>query len=228
MKKHLITLALAFLASAAALRADTSYLLIQGPFGAGGAEATFKWQVNYQAGVLQTGQDLLDAVFGSPSLSGTYMDGFGFTYQNWVAGNGVKGADYIDFNNSSFSAPFVVSFTLNSTSVAQTADYNTGWIYYLAGGGSNLGNGYDNDGAWTFGQDGTLSRSLVNGSFDAFVYGATSFGDPVTFVDGANNAPTAPNFVGVTVINVVPEPASAALMVFCGGGMLALLKRRRA
>ena len=59
MKKKTITLAVALFAAVAGLRADTSHLLIQGPFGAGGTEATFKWQVNYGAGVLLNGQDLL-------------------------------------------------------------------------------------------------------------------------------------------------------------------------
>ena len=67
MKKKTITLAVALFAAAAGLRADTSYLLIQGPFGAGSTEATFKWQVNYGAGLLVNGQGLLNTVFGTPA-----------------------------------------------------------------------------------------------------------------------------------------------------------------
>lgn len=231
MNKYLIAFAVGIFASLAHLRADTSYLLIQGPFGAGGAEETFKWQVNYNAGVLETGQDLLSAVFGQPSLSGTYTDGFGQTYNHWVAGNSTQGAEFIDFGTDSrtLTSPFVVSFSLNSISVAQTIDYNFGWIYYVAGGGSNEGQGYDNNGTWSFSEDGSATRTLVNGSFDAWVFGFTNpFGDPVTFVDGANNTPlTTPSFANATVINVVPEPSGIGLL-WAGAGMLGFCRRPQA
>ncbi|MEI9898521.1 MAG: PEP-CTERM sorting domain-containing protein [Chthoniobacter sp.] len=185
------------------------------------------------AGVLQTGQDLLSAVFGQPSLSGTYTDGFGITYNNWVAGNSTQGAEFIDFNTDpktadTLTTPFIVSFSLNSISVSQTIDYNFGWVYYVAGGGSNEGQGYDNHGTWIFSEDGSASRTLVNGSFDAWVFGFTNpFGDPVTFVDGAGNTPVStPNFANATVINVVPEPSGIGLLL-AGAGMLSWCRRPR-
>jgi len=220
LKKHLFSLALLVLASLARVQADTSYLLIQGPFGSGGAEQTFKWQVNYRTGQLTTGLDLLSAVFGSPSHSGSFNDDFGGTYDQWVAGNGTQGMSLIDFNNNNLSAPFTISFTLASKTVVMPPDYSLTWSYYVAGGGSNLGNGYDNAGNWTFSQDGSLARTLVDGSFDSWV-----FGDFTAAIDGAGNTPTTSNFSGATVINV-PEPTGAAMLVFGAGG-LALFRRRR-
>jgi len=221
MKKQIITLAVAFFAALTCLRADTSYLLIQGAFGPGGTEETFKWAVTYPTGYAISGQDLLTAVFGPATLNGTYSDDFGGTFPYYTAGNGTQGASYIDFAGG-FGAPFLASVTLNSTTVAQDTSYNSTWSYYVAGGGSNLGNGYDNSGAWTFSQDGSLVRTPVDGSFDAWVFGP--FG--VT-VDGEGNTPTAENFAGATALSI-PEPGSTTLLLVGAGGLLAYFKKRRA
>jgi len=221
MKKHLLTFAIALLASLVRLQADTSYLLIQGPFGSGGAEQSFKWQVNYPTGQLENGLDLLKAVFGSPTLTGSFSDAFNGTYDLWTAGNPTQGMGLIDFNNNNLTAPFAVSFTVASTTVTMPTDYSLGWHYYVAGGGANLGNGYDNNGDWIFSQDGALTRSLADGSFDSWV-----FGDFSATVAGAANTPTTPDFSSATVINV-PEPAGAGLLIF-GGAVLGWRRRRRA
>jgi hypothetical protein len=240
MKKTIIALAVAYMATLTGLRADTSYLLIQGPFGAGGGTDTFEWQVNYQAGALLTGQALLNSIFGQPALNGTYSDGFGGTYNYYAAGNGTQGAGYIDFgsNPGQLTEPFLTSVTLNSTTVAQDPSYSPGWNYYVAGGGPDNGAGYS-DGAWTYSNDGEMGRTLANGSFDAWVFGATY---PAATIDdgtvgGINddgsastgvNAPTVADFAGATVIEVVPEPGSAALLIVGAAGLFKLYPRRRA
>ena len=205
-------------AATASLRADTSYLLIQGAFGPGNTEETFKWAITYPTGYAISGQDLLTAVFGSMSLNGTYSDDFGGTYPYLTAGNDTTGAGYIEF----FGSPFLASVTLNSITVAQDTSYNSIWNYYVAGGGSNLGNGYDNSGAWTYSQDGSLARTLVDGSFDAWVFGG--FG---TTVDGEVNNPTTENFAGATALSI-PEPGSTTLLLVGAGGLLVYFKKRRA
>jgi hypothetical protein len=228
MKKKIITLASALFVTFTGLRADTSYLLIQGPFGAGGTLETFQWQVNYQIGALAwTGQDLLTAVFGTPTLNGTYA--FDSTLNYYKAGNSTQGVGYIDFGSQTTSppstpvSPFVVSFTLGSNTVAQDPSYSPGFNYYVAGGGS--AQTYPNAGAWTYSGDGLTTRTLANGSYDAWVYGNTY---PAATVAGAGNAPTTADFAGATVINVVPEPTGAALLLLGAGGLCAFSKRRRA
>jgi hypothetical protein len=227
MKKYSITMAAALFVAVVGLRADTSYLLIQGPFGLSGSESTFKWQVNYQAGMLVAGQDLLNAVFGTPSLNGTYTDGFSFVYDYYKVGNSTQGAGYIDFDHApnQLTSPFLVSLTLGSTTVAQDPSYSPGFSYYVAGGGG--AQAYPNGGLWTSSQDGTSTRTLVNGSYDGWVFGSTIY-QAEAQINGTANTPTTLNFAGATVINVVPEPASAALLLLGAGGLLTVSKRRRA
>jgi hypothetical protein len=220
--KKLSVIVAALFAAVAGLRADTSYLLIQGPFGSGGAEATFKWQVIYPNGVLQYGRDLLSAVFGPPTLSGTYTDAFSGTYEYYTAGNATTGVGYIDFGTTpgQLDTPLVISYTLGGVAVAMDSDYSPGYNYYVAGGSG--AQNYPNSGAWTFSQDGTSTRTLADGSYDGWVYGNTF---PEAPINGAGNTPTTANFAGATVV-VVPEPASAALLLLGMGGLLALKRRR--
>lgn len=226
MKKLHIIIAAAFFAALTGAYADTSYLLIQGPFGLGGTGETFKWQVNYPTGYLLSGLDLLSALFGSPSLDGTYTDGFGGTYNHYAAGTTTQGAGYIDFgtNPNQLTAPFMISVTLASTTVLQDPSYSPGWNYYVAGGGSNNRSGYANNGAWTYSNDGEMARTLADGSFDGWVFGST-FPPATIQVQGGANTPTLQDFVGATVLNV-PEPGSVALLLIGAGGMLVLGKRR--
>ncbi|MEQ1850889.1 MAG: PEP-CTERM sorting domain-containing protein [Chthoniobacteraceae bacterium] len=224
MKMKTIISIVALFAAVAGLRADTSYLLIQGPFGMSGSEVTFKWKVNYDAGVLLTGQQLLNAVFGTPAASGTYTDGFAGVYDLYRAGNPTLGAGYIDFDTTpgSLGLPFLVSLTLGGITVEQDPSYSPGFNYYVAGGGG--GQVYPNMGAWTFSIDGSAARTLSNGSFDAWVFGSTF---PSAMVNGAGNTPAVPNFSGATEITAVPEPAGVLLVLFGAGGLFALPRRRR-
>jgi len=207
-------LAILFLAGHTMVRADTSYLLIQGPFGSGGAEETFQWRVNYQAGLLVDGEDLLTAVFGPTALDGSYMDEYGGTYPYLTASSGGQAMGAIDF----YGSPFVISFTLNSTTVAQDPSYSPGWNYYVAGGGDNGGAGYASDGTWDYSNDGLDSRTLADGSFDAWVFGST---DNLPMIDGQANAPTAADFASATVVNIVPEPSTTGLLVLAAVGIVA-------
>jgi hypothetical protein len=231
-----------------AVSGTTSYLLVQGPFGASNAEETFKWEVNYQAGDLQTGQNLLNVVFGVPIFSGSdYTDLYGDTYPYWTSGNSTQGAGYIYYPQ--FGQFLLASITLDSVTVLQDPSYSPGWNYYVAGGGSNYGDGYANNGSWTYSADGLGSRSLTPpdaasdgssqpGSFDGWVFGDTDYGATSTIdngtVGGTNddgsassgiNAPFVANFADATLIDV-PEPGSAVLLILGAGGMLLLCKRQ--
>lgn len=227
MKKQLFALATAFFAILVNLRADTSYLLIQGPFGPDDAEETFKWQVNYPAGDLQDGQDLLNAVFGTPSFNGSYYtDLYGNSYQFRTAGSSAQADGFVYYPQ--YGGLYLASITLDSTTLLQDPSYSPGWNYYVAGGGSNYGAGYAN-GTWTYSNDGLASRSLTfpdnnSDSFDAWVFGSTD--DPPA-VAGDDNDPTAADFAGATVINVVPEPSGIVLAALGIAGLLARHWKRR-
>jgi len=232
MKRLLITLAAAFCVASTGLSAEnTSYLLIQGPFGSSGAEETFEWQVEYPAGTLQTGQDLLNAVFGTPTLSGTYTNAFSETFNEYSAGNSSTGVSYIDYGTSpnTLTEPFAISFSLDSEMVEQDTAYNNGWNYYVAGGGGgnggdNLGGPYANNGSWIYANDGSYSRNLANGSFDAWAFG--SFNNPPG-IAGSNYAPTVPDFSGAIIL-LIPEPGGALLLILGASGLLILKRWRHA
>jgi len=216
----LAALVCAFFVPLAGLRADTSYLLIQGGFGAGGATETYKWQVDYPTGALQSGLDLLSTVFGTPSPAGTYTNAFGEIYPYWVAGNSTLGAAYIDYGTdpSQLTEPFLVSVTVDSVTLTQATDYSPGWVYYVGNGA----------GAWTVATVGVETRELSNGSYDGWVFGATNpYGSPVTFVTGSTNTPTTANFSNAMIVDLTPEPTSAVMLVLGTGGLLGLSRRRR-
>lgn len=219
MKKILLLLAALLLAAGSVSRADTSYLTIQGPFGDGGAIETYKWKVLYEPGSLLYSIDLLNAVLGQAIDTGTtYTDGFSSVYDLYRAGNATQGASYIDFSGAGTSL-FTLSFTINSKTVAMDPTYDPGWNFYAAGGA------YAN-GTWTYSADGLGTRALADGSFDGWVFGATFPEAPITDTAAAgDNNPAAGNFASATVVNTVPEPGSASLLVLGGIGLL--LRRRR-
>lgn len=220
--KKLLTLIVAALALAHTAFAvvDTSYLLIQGPFGISGSTKNFEWQVIYNHGSLNTSFDLVSAVFGTPVNTGQqFDDGVGGSYPIFSAGNNVLGASFIDFGGNSL---FAISFTFDGVKVEQGDAYSTTWSLYAAGGGGP--NGVDDtgprtdypSGAWNYSNDGVQFRTLADGSFDGWVIGP--FGTTIT-----DPNPLASNFTTAQVINLVPEPSTALLLVF--GGLI--LRRRR-
>lgn len=219
MKKLLFLLATSLCLTRFAM-ADTSYLLLQGPFGDGGSLQTFQWQVNYTHGTLTTGEDLLNVVFGVPVDAGTLYQS---TYEIFSAGNNVQGAHYIDFGTGG-SSLFTISYTMGGTTVEQSAAWDPSWNYSVAGGaGGNHGGNYDS-GSWIYSDDGISTRTLSDGSFDAWSFGENFPAAPI--VNGTTTyAPTSGNFASATVINVVPEPGSLAFL--SAGGLLLVRRRRR-
>ena len=203
----------------------TSYLLVQGPFGSGGATQTFKWQVNYSNGQLVTGQDLLKAVFGTPVSTGTYDDAFFGTYPYLTSTNGSLAAGYISFSEG----PFPESFTINGTKVAQDTDYDPFWYYQVSKGTDTSSTVYPS-GLWTEAQAGAVSRFLTDGSFDSWTFGP--FGVSVAGSDGSTgtslvNDPVASSFSGATVINLAAAPEPGRMMLLATGLLVAGLRRRR-
>jgi len=209
MKRILLVAAL--VAAVHSASADSSYLLIQGPFGISGSLETHKWKVNYNTGQIATGFDLLTAVFGPAVNTGTTIG----TTPIFRSGNSQNGATYQYF--ASFDAYITLSFTLNGKNVAADSSGDPGWNYYVAGG---TGFSPYPAGTWTFADDGTGTRGLTNQSFDGWVYGGTFVNPTATIANGTTTfAPLVANFSDATVITVVPEPGSA-LLVMCGAVML--------
>lgn len=228
MKKLLLLIAV-LMTAGSLLRADTSYLLVQGPFGAGDAVETYMWKVLYNPGSLTSSQDLLNAVFGDPVNTGTtHIDAYGTPRPYYTAGNATLaiGYQYI----ASFGSFLVESFTIAGKPVIIDGDGNPAWISYLAGGSGSpppdyLPGNYAN-GAWTSSGDSLPGRTLADGSFDGWVFGA-AYPDPSPEIAGGTGvyAPNAANFASATVVNLVPEPGSTLLLAIGLGGLIA--RRRR-
>ncbi|MEI6535367.1 MAG: hypothetical protein WCN98_08520 [Verrucomicrobiaceae bacterium] len=186
----LICALLLFLLSICGAEGAVSYLLVQGPFG-GGAVVTYKWQVEYDPGQLLSGQDLLNVIFGTPAVTGTY----GISGPPYLtSSSGSMGAGYINFGTVSVPSLFVESFTVGGKTVAQPNDYSKTWSYYegiIYPDGNSL---------WLYANTGPQGRLLADGSFDGFVFGADS-GDPnytPPSITGVENIPKASNFPAAT------------------------------
>lgn len=224
--KKLFLFAVASVSLACVASADTSYLLVQGPFGLNGATATYEWQVNYAANTFTSGFSLMNAVFGVPVDTHTkYLGHELYTATNTIDGVTVS-ASYVDYSqNMSFLATH--SFTLGGTTVVEDSSGDPTWVYYVAGG-SGSGGSYDSNGSWISSNDGLNSRIPSNGSFDGWVFGENGFGaEPAPQVTISGFSPTTASFVNATVVNVggIPEPSSLAL--FGVGGLLLSRRRRR-
>ena len=204
---------------------DSSYLLIQGPFGSGDSTESYKWQVNYPAGSLSTGQDLFNAVFGVPVLTtGTYA-GRPVLQSQSSAGT----VDYVDYTFGNE----VLSITINGVTKELTPDGGTSWVYYVAGGtGDNavlvdppfgFAYGAYSSGAWNFSEDGADSRYLADSSYDGYVFGNNGYNPPylpAAAIDDSTGAtgPLSSEFTKTdssdffTVVTAVPEPATPAFL----------------
>jgi hypothetical protein len=226
--KKLLLLA-AFCAAFSAVHADTSYLLIQGPFGLSAAVQTHLWKVLYEPGSLSTSQDLLDAVFGLKSDTGTtHLDAYGTPRPYYTAGNATLGVGYQYY--ASFSAFLIESFAIGGTYAVQDGDGTPAWSSYVAGGTGQYATpsyepGAYPQGSWAFSNDGLATRGLSNGSFDGWVFGA-AFPEPSAEIAGGSDiyAPSSANFAGATVVNV-PEPG-AGLLLLAGLAGFSIRRRR--
>ncbi len=186
---------------------------------------TFQWQVNYLSGQLVTGQDLLNAVFGTPVVTGTY-NSFGFDYPYLTSSNGsFLGAGYIGYSFGNF----LESVTIAGKNVPTVSPL--GWTYYNAGGFDQAGVAgviYP-DGNWISSNSGVGTRQLANGSYDGWVYGFDGYSsmDPTAIIEGTGYLPLVSNFSGATLIDLtsVPEPGRVALL-FIGASCMVMRRRR--
>lgn len=215
MKKFLILIA-TLLATGSLLRADTSYLLIQAPFG--GSVQTYKWKVLYEPGSLTNGQDLMNAVFGPPTSAQTTFLGS----EVFQSGNSTLGASYLNFGGGEPSL-FTLSITIDSQTVMMQDWSSPGWNYQVAGGSGELEIPYSST-AWNSSNDGLNTRTLSDGSFDAWVFDFWP-GPVIDTASPGDNNPTAGNFAAATSVAAVPEPGAFAFLVLGATGLL--LRRRR-
>ncbi len=210
--------------------AATSYLMIRGPFGLAGATETYQYRFDYNAGLLASGQSLLNTLFGTPVDTGTFYE---FT-PYYVANNSILGtgnsAAYVNYGTPSALSLFVASFTLHNTEVDPPpfdfgASFNPAWIYYTSPGSST---------AWAESFVGAGDRALGDGSYDAWVYGGyDSIGNSISDVSAiptssasfANLTNLLYSNGGVSVYGVaaVPEPGRVLLL---GAGCILLVFRR--
>lgn len=211
------------------------YLLIEGDFDTSSAALeSYKFRFEYdtaQTTALQTGEDLLQVLFGVRGTTPTTVGSKTFYHST----NGNYGATYEYF--SSFDAFIVSQFTINGVTLPSSPVFANGnyWNYQAAGGsGDGYGGNYpfldeDDNLAWTSAWDGISTRNLSNGSFDGWTYGD---GDNSTDVA---NLPTASNYSNLTALfttangitvygSAVPEPGRSLLIV---SGILVLVLRRR-
>lgn len=232
--------------------AATHYFLIQGNFDTSTAAAeTFKWVVDDPNNVLQSGQDVMNAIFGTMSTVSGPVSTVGAGFQ-------IDATYYGTFNPPSYFFETFTLLGLPGTADDKALEYNfddgLGWNYYNKGG--SYAGAFDAphsdiypDGelsGWTSGRVGTTGRSLLeNGvaetTFDAWVFGGDGFGAPKATIQGSENDPTVANFTGSNTLiqqyvngvsvysySAVPEPQRALLLLAGISSMLTVRRRKRA
>ncbi|WP_038166872.1 PEP-CTERM sorting domain-containing protein [Verrucomicrobium sp. BvORR106] len=244
MLRHLLATALLSIVSLSGILLPTRteaavmvhFLVIEGDFDTNStALESFKFRFEYdtaQTPALQTGQDLLNVLFGVRGSTPTVLNGKTF----FSSTNGSYGATYEYF--SSFDAYIVSQFTINGVTFPGSPLFTNGkyWNYQVAGGSGDFYEGNypfldeNNNPAWTSAWDGISTRNLSNGSFDAFTFGTGANSDI------AANLPTAANFSNLTALfttangitvygSAVPEPGRS--MLLAAGCVLLVFRRRR-
>jgi hypothetical protein len=246
LSSFLATCAVAFLTAVPhSLEAASSYFMVQGPLGGGGAYETYKFRVEY-TGVLSipgfsaseqnSGHTMLAALFGTGTYqaSGTYSNSLGT----------VK-----------IPSSFMNSFQMAGGPEVGAGIYPTGpqWGYFVAGGsyvnefpGMPTTSGDYDSSAWTSSYTGVNGRYLEDGSIDAWSHAVMTdtgidddWGDVMIFTPPVGVLPTLADFSGsgytetkvsanglsysVYLITAVPEPGR---MLLCLLGVTAVIARR--
>jgi hypothetical protein len=230
------------------------YFLLQGNFDVSTtAVETYKFKITDSNSVLQSGQSLMDTVFGTPSRVGT---------SNIYTTSG-SGFDISYTYYSSFDSFLINSIKLTGTDDLLATNVGAGlsWNYYVSGGSyidaypppeyAGPESGPYEDGEWTMAYTGQPQRSLLDtdgdgvadATFDGWVFGSDGYYDgipeppPAATIGGADNAPIEGFFTGpgtsvdygngITVFSysAVPEPAHALLVTL--GLVVVGLRRRR-
>lgn len=169
----------------------------------------------------QTGYDLFETLFGTPVPAGTYLDGFGGSYNYLVMGDADNGLGLIDFG----FGLFIESITLDGVTIAMPTNYSQIWGYSVAGGLNGAVDGGmlpipPPDGVWTSAQLGFSDRLISDGSFDGWSFGTGAPG----FAPLADD-PVFANATVVLVGSLIPEPGRAVLLGIALFGMV--IRRRR-
>jgi len=196
-------------------QAAVSYFMLMGDFDESGSMQTYKWAVNYTSGTLLTGKDLMDAIFGVP------VPGTGDDEGLSIASNG-------DFTVKT-SGDYLLSFSYQGQELADNGFDESWWSYAALGSYSSTfqGETYEGDygASWESAGSGFSGRSLVDGSFDGWIF--TPY-DPDTFVPmfPITGTPTAADFSGPdTIVVNIPEPGKGVLLILAG--VCFVLRRKR-
>ncbi|WP_206026056.1 PEP-CTERM sorting domain-containing protein [Roseimicrobium sp. ORNL1] len=229
---------------------SSSYFMVQGPLGSGGAYQTYKFRVEY------TGQLTIPGYQPTPPGTPVPLVNTGEALIAAIFGNGVATASGI-YSNSvgtmspSYGIPY--SFQMAGGPEVIPGSYPDGpqWGYFAAGG--TYSNFYVDppdinitlaSGVWTQSPVGLSTRYLTNGSFDAYTFGALTptgeedaWGFPIyDFASPVGVQPTLADFSGVemlvsasglpyNVYLIVPEPSRALFLVLGIG--LVIVRRSR-
>ena len=209
--KRLLSIVAALAVACTSAFADSSYFLIQGAFGPSGEITTHKWRIDYEPGADPlTGADLLNAVFGNPTNTGTARHG----YPLYTAGDASMSISYLDHG----WGVSVDSILLNGIEIFAGPVFGDPYWNYFVAGGSGLfqPSGYAS-GVWNESQEGFSTRYLTDGSFDGWVWGEWG----VTL----DSFPLESYFADATII-AIPEPGSIALALIGLSGIWVLQRRK--